>query len=95
MSFEQLEGHLAQYEGKTVSVAVPIRGTVYVAYYGNLSINHDWENHAIYYSIRLHPDSDINFQAHDVEKIIPKPNDELDATVILKSEEERFKPQHA
>lgn len=95
MSFEQLEGHLAEFEGKQISVAIPIRGTAYIGYYGNLAINHDWANHAIYYSIRLHPDSDINFQAHDVEKIIEKPNAELEATIVLKSEEDRYKPQHA
>lgn len=95
MSFEQMEGHLAEYEGKQISVVIPIRGTVHFSYYGNLAINHDWANHSIYYSIRLHPDSDINFQAQDVEKIIPKPNSELDATIILKSEEERYKLHHA
>lgn len=91
MSFEQIEGTLAEYEGKQISVAIPIRGTIHFNYYGNLVIMHDWSNHAIHYSIKLHPDSDINFQAHDVEKVIPKPNAELEATIVLKSEDEKAK----
>ncbi len=86
MSFEQIEGHLASYEGKQVSVAVPIRGTVCANYFGNLVISHDWENHRIYYSVRFYPDADLNFQSHDVHKIIPTPTPELEAAIILKSD---------
>lgn len=90
MSLEQLEGQMQEYEGKTIAVAIPIRGTVFNTFYGELTINHDWANHAIYYSIRLHPDQDINFQAQDIQKITEKPNENLEASVQLKGDEERY-----
>ena len=87
MSFEQIEGHLAELEDKTVGVILPIRGSVFVTYCGKLIINHVWDNHSIYYSLRFYPDTAINFEAHDVEKIIKKKdNDELESTIVLKSD---------
>lgn len=86
MNIEQVEGQMNEFKGKTIAVAIPIRGTVHQTFYGDLEIHHDWENHLIIYSIKFHPDSDINFQAHDVHKIIPKPNEEVHASVILKSD---------
>lgn len=86
MNIEQVEGQLSELHGKSVSVTVPIRGTVYQTFFGHLDIKHDWENHIIRYSLRFYPDADVNFQAQDIHKIISHPSEYLDANIILKSD---------
>lgn len=86
MNIEQVEGQLSELDGKSVSVTIPIRGTVIQTFYGQLAVKNDWENHIIRYSLRFYPDADINFQAQDVHKIIPHPTENLDANIILKSD---------
>ena len=86
MNFEQIEGYLQDLDGKPVSVAVPIRGTICNNYYGTLTVTHDWAMSRIYYAVKFYPDMDIMFQAEDVEKIIYHPNENLDAAIILKAD---------
>lgn len=86
MNVEQVEGQLSEFEGKPVSVTLPIRGTVVQVFYGNLEITHDWENHLIIYKLRFYPDTSINFQAHDVLKITTTPMQEVSASIVLKSD---------
>lgn len=91
MNFEQIEGHLAKFEDRMVAVSLPIRGNTVITYYGNLNITHQWSTAAIYYGIKLHPDSELTFQASDVATIINDPNPEIEASIILKHEDDRFK----
>jgi len=86
MNIEQVEGQLSEFEGKPVSVALPIRGTVVQMFYGNLEITHDWENHLIIYRLRFYPDTSINFQAQDVQKITINSFEEIMASIVLKSD---------
>lgn len=86
MNLEQVEGQLSEFEGKDVSVAVPIRGTVCQVFFGKLEIRHNWEQHIISYEIGFYPDTAISFQAQDVHRIVPAPNETLSATILLKSD---------
>ena len=97
MNLEQIEGQLAEYEHMTVSVAIPIRGTVCQIFFGVLHIVHDWENHIIRYEIGFYPDAAVSFQAQDVHKIENKPNNQLAASITLKSDTtlEQSKYNHA
>ena len=96
MNTEQVEGQLQEYDGKTVSVALPIRGTCHLQYFGNLNITHNWEDQDgfILYSLRFMPDQVIAFRAPDVLKIIPNtnPNDEEMATIYLKPDDWKAEP---
>lgn len=70
MNIEQAEGQLAEFEGKSVTVVIPIRGTVFQSVFGMLKIEHDWEHHIISYELINYTfDTVISFQAHDVQKI--------------------------
>jgi hypothetical protein len=97
MNLEQVEGQMSEYEHQTISVAIPIRGTVCQVFFGDLHIVHNWAEHTISYEIGFYPDAAITFQAQDVHKIVPKPNNQLAAAVILKSDTtmEQFKSSHA
>lgn len=86
MNLEQAEGQLSEFDGCPVSIILPIRGTVVQSFFGTLKISHNWDDHIILYSVKFYPDTEISFQAQDVEKIIPRPNDDLDANIILKSD---------
>lgn len=97
MSYEQIEGKLAEFEGHAVSVVLPIRGTIVQAFYGSLAIKHDWANHIILYKLSFYPDAELSFQAHDVDKILENPNDQVTASIILKADAwmEQSKLSHA
>lgn len=86
MNIEQVEGQMAEYEHQTISVAIPIRGTICQVFFGELHIQHNWADHIISYEIGFYPDAAITFQAHDVQKIVSKPNNQLAASIVLKSD---------
>jgi len=86
MNIEQIEAQLAEFDGKLISVALPIRGTICQFFYGNLKIIHDWDNTRIIYSVKFYPDTEITFQAQDVYQITTTPSKVLSATVSLKSD---------
>lgn len=92
MNIEQVEAQLSEFEHDTISVIVPIRGTVVLTFCGKLIIKHDWENHIILYSA-----GEVCFQAPDVERIIEHSGLLIDATVMLKSDApmEKSKLTHA
>ena len=86
MNLEQIEGQMAEFDGMMVSVTVPIRGSIYQAFFGHLHIGHNWEEHIILYEIRHYPDASISFQAQDVQSITPTNTPELVARIVLKSD---------
>jgi len=96
MNIEQIEAQLQQYDGNTVSVAVPIRGTVHLQFFGPLHITHNWEDRDgfILYSLRFMPDQVIAFRSADVMKIVTNtnPNDEEIATIYLNGDDQKFHP---
>jgi len=94
MNLEQVEGQMAEFEHQTISVAIPIRGTVCQVFFGELHINHDWVNHTISYEIGFYPDAAISFQAQDVHKIVPHPTNQLVAAVTLKSDSSMEKSKY-
>jgi hypothetical protein len=83
MNLEQVEGQLAEFEGKPVSVTLPIRGSVCIIFGGDLKIEHDWENHIISYQVGFN--HCVHFEAKDVESIAVM-NDMSTASVVLKSD---------
>ena len=91
MNTEQVEGQLQEYDGKMLSVALPIRGTCYMHFFGYLHITHNWEERDgfILYSLRFMPDQVVAFRAQDILKIVPNtnPNDEQLATIYLNPDE--------
>lgn len=95
MNLEQIEGHLAEFEGKKVSVTVPIRGTAHMIFSGNLQIEHDWENHTISYRVDG-SNPFIHFQAKDVESMCATQDNSM-ASIVLKSDTwmEQSKYTHA
>lgn len=97
MSFEQIEAQLTEFEDELVGVIVPIRGTIIQVFYGKLSYTNDADSHAIIFRLTFYPDAELNFQAHDVDKILNKPNDMLAASIILKADAwmEQSKVSHA
>lgn len=96
MNIEQVEGQLQEYKEKTVSVAVPIRGTVHLQFFGPLNITSNWEDRDgfILYSLRYLPDQVVAFRAQDVMKIEinTDPAHEELATIYLKSDEYQYHP---
>lgn len=94
MNIEQVEARLQEYDGKTVSVALPIRGTVHMQFFGPLHITHNWEDRDgfILYSLRFMPDQVIAFRAGDVLKIQvnTNPGDEELATIYLNGDDQKF-----
>lgn len=96
MNTEQVEGQLQEYEGKPVSVAVPIRGTCHLQFFGNLHITNNWEERDgfILYSLRFLPDQCVCFRAPDVLKIVvnTEPTDEMLATIHLKTDDWKAEP---
>ena len=92
MNAEQVEAHLREYQNQLVAVILPIRGTVHLTYYGNLTITESMEqNNKFYlYSIRYWPDVDINFRSQDVLSITPlkiQCDHEPKANILLNTED--------
>lgn len=87
MNLEQVEGQMAEYEGKSVGVAIPIHGSIVQMIFGTLTIVHNWTEHIILYEIHLQPDFAVSFQAQDIHKIVNAPNENLAATIYLKRDE--------
>lgn len=93
MNIEQLEGTLHAFEGKHVQVVSPIRGTIFISFFGELVIKNEWSdesrNSTFIYSILHWPDCSITFQSKDVERVIPNidPTNSIEATIKLKTDE--------
>lgn len=98
MNIEQIEAQLQEYNEKTVSVAVPIRGTVHLQFFGPLAITSNWEERDgfILYSLRYLPDQVVAFRSQDVLKIEQNtnPEDEELATIYLKPDEPKYEPNY-
>lgn len=83
-NIEQIEAQLHTLKNKYVALAVPIRGTIHMSYFGVLNLKP--ENDFILYYIPIHiANTFICFRVQDVESISPSLQLGVEALISLKT----------